>query len=139
MIKTAFITGAASGIGKSTVEALYANGWTLGIADINLDALKEYSANWDPNRVHCYQLDVRDANQVTDCIKSFAENNKQRLNLLFNCAGILQIDRFEDVSTARHQQIFEKVTPTQPQTCACCQFDITSAHNSDCKECKTDT
>ena len=107
MIKTAFVTGAASGIGRSTVEALYAKGWTLGLADINVDVLKEISANWDSNRVHCYQLDVRDAQQVTDRIKSFAEGNKQRLDLLFNCAGILQIDRFEDIRAERHQQIFD--------------------------------
>lgn len=107
MIKTAFVTGAASGIGKSTVEALYANGWTLGLADINVEVLKEISAHWDSSRVHCYQLDVRDAQQVTDRIKSFAECNKQRLDLLFNCAGILQVDRFEDISAERHQQIFD--------------------------------
>ena len=107
MTQTAFITGAASGIGKATAEALYRRGWSLALADINLTALQQQSQDWDQQRVCCYQLDVTNADQCQQSIRDFAEQHDQQLNLLFNCAGILQIDRFEEISNQRHQQIID--------------------------------
>lgn len=107
MMKNAFITGAASGIGRATAETLYAQGWNLGLADINEQALKEMTLGWDEQRVHCYALDVTKPEQCTAVIGEFAVQHDKQLRLLFNSAGILQIDRFEDVSSQRHQQIFD--------------------------------
>lgn len=50
-IKNAFITGAATGIGRATAERLYSLGWSLGLVDIDLDALKEHTEHWDKDRV----------------------------------------------------------------------------------------
>lgn len=105
MNNTVFITGAASGIGKATAEALYNKGWILALADINEAALHAISENWDQNRVSCYQLDVTDPEQCRKAISDFAGQHNNQLNLLFNSAGILQIDRFEEIDNQRHQQI----------------------------------
>lgn len=107
MMKTAFITGAASGIGLATAQALYARGWQLGLADINEKGLRELTLGWDEQRIRCYALDVRDAEQCRQVIGGFASDHEQQLGLLFNCAGVLQVDRFENISPARHQQIVD--------------------------------
>ena len=39
--KRAFITGAASGLGKALCHELAKDGWTIGVSDINDDALVE--------------------------------------------------------------------------------------------------
>ncbi len=105
MMKNAFITGAASGIGHATAETLYAQGWSLGLADINEQALKEMTLGWDEQRVHCYALDVTNPEQCAAIIGEFTGRHNKQLRLLFNSADILQIDRFEDISSQRHQQI----------------------------------
>ena len=107
MMQNAFITGAASGIGRATAEALYARGWNLGLADINEQALREMTLGWDEQRIRCYSLDVRDAAQCRHVIGLFAADHQQQLRLLFNCAGILHIDHFENIPAERHQQIFD--------------------------------
>lgn len=107
MKNTVFITGAASGIGKATAEALYRGGWTLALADLNEEALKVMTENWDQNRVNCYPLDVTDAQQCQQAISDFAGRHNNQLNLLFNSAGILHIGRFEDIDPQHHQQILD--------------------------------
>ena len=107
MANTAFITGAASGIGKATAIALYQRGWNLALADLNHDAVKQISQNWDQQRVSCYSLDVSDVQQCNQAISDFAAQHNNQLKLLFNSAGILQIDRFETISNQRHQQIMD--------------------------------
>ncbi len=62
---------------------------------------------WDEQRVHCYRLDVTQPDQCAAVIGAYAEQHDKQLRLLFNSAGILQIDRFEEISGQRHQQIFD--------------------------------
>ncbi len=107
MSRTAFLTGAASGIGAATARALYDRGWTLGLADLNQQALQELSAGWDSSRVRCYALDVTDAAAFARTIGHFTDFTAGSLQLLFNCAGILHIDHFEAIPASRHQQIID--------------------------------
>jgi len=60
--KTAFITGAASGIGYGIAEALFEAGMNIVLTDIEEDALQKAKATLaaGPNRVHAIQLDVTD-------------------------------------------------------------------------------
>lgn len=106
-INTAFITGAASGIGKATAERLYQQGWTLGLADMNTDALLELIQDWDQQRITHYSLDVTDAEQAHTHISHFSEKNDKKLKVLFNCAGILSIDYFQNIPAERHQLIMD--------------------------------
>jgi len=102
----AFITGAASGIGKATAEALLKRGWSLALADIQpaeLEDLKEQA----PDRVSIYELDVTDSDAFDQAVADFAGKHSGRLSLMFNCAGILEINRFTEISRQRHEQIID--------------------------------
>ena len=117
MSQIAFITGAASGIGQATAKKLFEQGWTIGLADINIHALDElqntitdsYSGhNSDTReRLHIFPLDVTDPSSYDLILKEFMHIVGHRLNLLFNCAGVLKIDRFEELAADEHQRILD--------------------------------
>jgi len=99
------ISGAASGIGAATARVFYQRGWRVGLLDINADALGELAAElggaWQR------ALDVSDADAVAAALAEFTESEKGRLRLLFNCAGILRVGRFEEISLAEHARIMQ--------------------------------
>ena len=102
----AFITGAASGIGRATAEALINRGWSVALADLFTDDLEAVRSQ-APDRVHIYKLDVTDADAFEQAVSDFANKHHGQLRLLFNCAGILEVNRFTDISRERHQQILD--------------------------------
>lgn len=104
---SAFITGAASGIGKAVAERLYHLGWTLGLADLNTDALSELTDSWNSGRAHTYALNVTESEQVTSCLNDFVQKTQGKLNVLVNSAGILSIDSFQNISAERHRLIMD--------------------------------
>lgn len=102
-MKRIFITGAASGIGLATATLFHNNGWAVGITDVNESALRELAARLDG----CWyrQLDVTDDLACQHAARDFAAEGG--LDVLFNCAGILQMGRFEDIPAAKHKQIMD--------------------------------
>lgn len=80
MTKTAFITGATSGIGEATAKILAQNNYKIilcGRRKERLDILKkELSAYTD---VHTLQFDVRDKEAVFTAIASLPEKTFQLL------------------------------------------------------------
>lgn len=84
--KTAFITGAGSGIGKALAMALSAQGAIVCVTDINQNAAESVAKACGPN-AHFFSLDVRDADAVKVCVESFVEKCGQ-LDYMFNNAGI---------------------------------------------------
>ncbi len=95
--KRAFITGAASGLGKAFAELLYQDGWTLGLADNQmeeLDKLKQKFGN-DNSRIRFYFLDVsqpKDYEIVTQNYLIYAGG----IDLLINNAGVGEGSPFEE-------------------------------------------
>ncbi len=97
--KRAFITGAASGLGKAFAIELAQDGWTLGIADINYDQLaiaaKEFEALG--GKIISFQLDVSDRVQYQQVAKEFLAK-AGGIDLLFNNAGVGDGGAFEEYS-----------------------------------------
>lgn len=79
MKKTALVTGASSGIGAATAEALAKDGWDVFVAARRLDRLEELAARIGGTAI---ELDVTDISSVQEMAKRF-----DRLDLLVNNAG----------------------------------------------------
>ncbi|SFR55722.1 SDR family NAD(P)-dependent oxidoreductase [Maribacter stanieri] len=87
MTKTAFITGATSGIGKSTAIHFAINGINLvlcGRRQDRLDALKEELGK--EVQVHILNFDIRDKESVKEAIDSLPKEFSQ-IDILINNAG----------------------------------------------------
>ncbi|MFX0172410.1 MAG: SDR family NAD(P)-dependent oxidoreductase [Candidatus Hodarchaeota archaeon] len=87
--KTAVVTGAASGIGRSLAYAFVNRGMKVILADINEEALKEVAQELRKtnNDVLVKVTDVSDRNQVSE-LADFSYDNFESVNILCNNAGI---------------------------------------------------
>jgi len=86
--KTAFVTGAASGLGAALAGALAAAGADIVAADIRPDALQAVTARLREHgvRVEAVALDVADPTQVRSAIERSLDR-MGRLDILVNNAG----------------------------------------------------
>jgi 3-oxoacyl-[acyl-carrier protein] reductase len=85
----AFVTGAASGIGKAVVARLLAQGWRVTATDRAKPVLAENATSWPSDRVRCLELDVRHAADWRNALDA-AEQALGPLDALFNIAGVLR-------------------------------------------------
>ncbi|HKH45616.1 MAG TPA: SDR family NAD(P)-dependent oxidoreductase [Thermoanaerobaculia bacterium] len=90
--KTAVVTGASSGIGAATAQALARAGYQLWLGARRLDRLREVA---EPLGATALSLDVTDAQSVA----AFVQQLPPVVHLLVNNAGgALGLDRIEDAS-----------------------------------------
>lgn len=105
-MKTILITGAASGIGRATAELFFRAGWRLGLFDVVETPLLELARQFGADRCRIQVVDVTQADQVERAIAQFMQGLDQ-LDVLFNCAGVLEIGDFESIPLQRHHQILD--------------------------------
>lgn len=86
--KAIFITGGGSGIGRATARHFAAQGWFVGIADVNAQGIDETAALLPAGASSRHIMDVRDRDQWKAALDAFAAANGGRLDVLFNNAGI---------------------------------------------------
>ena len=84
MTKTAFVTGAGSGVGRASAQALVKAGWHVAIAGRRRDALEETAGGSDSYLV--LPMDVADPKAVAAAFGE-VEAKWGRLDVLFNNAG----------------------------------------------------
>lgn len=100
--KVALITGAASGIGRATVERFASEGAQVVAADVNTAALADLAATLDAAG-HPLTTMLCDVTQVADTKRVVADTVAQfgRLDILVNSAGITPrtVDPAADVAT----------------------------------------
>ena len=82
-----FISGGAQGIGRAVAEKFLAAGWTVGVYDINEDALAKLKA--ERPEVIVGKLDVTDFKQWEDALADFTSHTGGKLTVLDNNAGII--------------------------------------------------
>jgi len=99
LAKRAFITGAASGLGKAFCIELAQDGWTLGIADINRELLNTVAKEFEAlgAKTIAFQLDVSDRIQYKQVADEFLAK-AGGIDLLFNNAGVGDGGIFEEYS-----------------------------------------
>lgn len=96
--KSILITGAASGIGRETALLFARRGWQVGAADVQEDALRELAS--DP-AITALVADVRTREAAGEMVGRFMEVTDGRLDVLFNCAGLLEMGAHETIAPAR--------------------------------------
>lgn len=105
-VKTAFITGAASGIGRAIARQLASEGVSLFITDVDtagLEALQQELKAKQVN-VHATRLDVSDKEAVFATVAE-AEAKLGSIDAIFNNAGI----SFSDMVETMEYEDFERV------------------------------
>ena len=95
-MRSIFVTGAASGIGRATALLFGQRGYKVGAYDLDLDGAKRVAERIGPSASYG-RLDVVNAEAWSQAVSDF-EASAHRMDVLFNCAGILRMGRFEDVS-----------------------------------------
>jgi 3-oxoacyl-[acyl-carrier protein] reductase len=82
------VTGAASGIGKSTAQLIASRGAQVVCLDLNQAGLIDVVASITKvgNQAVSYQLDIAKQNQINEVITTIL-NKYNRIDALINCAG----------------------------------------------------
>ena len=88
MVKSIFITGGASGLGREVARFFAAKGWFVGLADVNEAGMAETAAMLPAGQSSVHQLDVSDRGQWATAIAEFAKHTGGHMTVLFNNAGI---------------------------------------------------
>jgi len=104
--RTAFVTGAAGGIGREAAKAFAAAGATVYAADIAPGIPETEQALGLPGRIHALALDVRDEAAVSAMIDRIVDETG-RLDYAFNNAGILLPTLEDEWDVASFQRCFD--------------------------------
>jgi 3-oxoacyl-[acyl-carrier protein] reductase len=85
----AWLTGAASGVGRHLAGAFLARGWRVLATDIDRAALESAAAGWPPDRLLLRRLDVTDRSAWDACYRDVVAEWRG-LDLMANVAGYIQ-------------------------------------------------
>lgn len=86
--RSIFITGGASGIGRAVARYFGAQGWFVGIADINEAGMQETLGLIAGEAKFARRLDVRDRAAWDDVLAAFSAAAGGRIDAVLNNAGI---------------------------------------------------
>lgn len=96
--KTVFVTGGASGIGKSVCEVFAGYGANVAVADFNLEGAQKHAKSLEEKGVKALavKVDVSDKTSVEqaveETVKAFGT-----IEMMVNCAGIIVASKLEDL------------------------------------------
>ena len=86
--KTIFITGGGSGIGRAVAQKFSAEGWFVGLADIDEAGLRGTAALLPAGASSVHKLDVRDRAEWDRALAACALTSGGKIDVMFNNAGI---------------------------------------------------
>ena len=102
--KSALITGAARGIGRGFAEAYIAEGATVAIADINLEAAGQTARDLG-DAAYAVQLDVTDQTSIDAAIASVVAQ-AGKLDILINNAALFDAAPTVGITRASYDRLY---------------------------------
>ncbi len=102
--KSALITGAARGIGRGFAERYIAEGATVAIADIDLEAAKQTATELG-DAAYAVQIDVSDQDSIEAAIASVVAH-AGKLDILINNAALFDAAETVDISRASYEKLY---------------------------------
>ena len=102
--KSALITGSARGIGRGFAEAYLAEGATVAIADINLEAATETAAELGDG-AYPVQLDVSDQSSIDAAVASVV-SHAGKLDILINNAALFDAAETVGITRASYDRLY---------------------------------
>lgn len=102
--KSALITGSARGIGRGFAEAYIAEGATVAIADINLEAA-EATARDIGAGAYAVQIDVSNQDSIDAAIATVVAH-AGKLDILINNAALFDASRTVDITRASYDKLY---------------------------------
>jgi NAD(P)-dependent dehydrogenase (short-subunit alcohol dehydrogenase family) len=102
-----FITGAAAGIGRATAELFASRGWFVGLYDVDEAGVRVLLERFGEGNAIGGRLDTTDAAAFATALEAFWHATGNRLDLLFNNAGIAAVGDFEKIALERHHRLID--------------------------------
>ncbi|NKB99328.1 MAG: SDR family oxidoreductase [Pseudomonadales bacterium] len=102
-----FITGGSGGMGLATGRKFADAGWFVGLVDVDDEGLEAAQTYFDPSRSFFAHLDVRDASAYEAVMQDFASVTNNRLDIMFNNAGIAPGGWFDEMPLTEIQRIID--------------------------------
>ena len=107
--QTALITGASSGIGEALAHGFAGAGFDVILvarSEATLKALAQSLAAQHGHAAHVLPADLSKPGAAVQ-LHAAAENNGWEVDVLVNCAGVLEQGAFTSIEPAQHQQIID--------------------------------
>ena len=106
--KVALITGAAGGIGQAIARRLAREGAHVALADIRTEALDDIARIIESHNRKALKVavDVTQTDQVAQMVQAVVEAFG-RIDIFFNNAGIIRVQKFLDVTEAEWDQVID--------------------------------
>ena len=104
-MKTVFITGAAAGIGLATARRFAADGWVVGLYDIDNEGVKQLLHEKAFTHACGGYCDVTSRESVSQALEHFARHTRGRLDVVVNNAGLLTAGAFDAIEHNAHDRM----------------------------------
>lgn len=110
--KTAFVTGAAGGLGNAVIDKLISEGYIVLINDKDNKELEKIVNCYSPGNVYAYNFDVTSEESWKEASNKIRKDFGS-LDVLLNIAGIFKIETIEETSLELwHKTMEVNVTST---------------------------
>ncbi len=104
--KNIVVTGAGSGMGRACAKLLAAKGWTVGLVDVDENAVKELANSSDATMI-ALRADVTDTAEVNAAVSEFAAAAGGPITACVNAAGVYPPSTFESADESLYRRIFD--------------------------------
>ncbi|WP_108485481.1 L-iditol 2-dehydrogenase [Oceaniglobus ichthyenteri] len=102
--KSALITGAARGIGRGFAEAYIAEGATVAIGDLNLEAARKTATELG-DAAYAVQMDVSDQSSIDAALAAVVAKTG-KLDILINNAALFDAAETVDITRASYDRLY---------------------------------